>query len=249
MLIRRFHILVLFSFVLFGATSANADPPRLISYQGFARNANGQPVNGAVSMTVRLYADAQNGAALWQETQPGVNVVNGIFSIQLGTQTALDLPFDAPYFLSVQIDGEAEMSPRQPLGSVPYAFRALTPTGPPGPPGPAGPSSIANCPGGMTKIELATSTICYYAGTGSGGTWDQSSQFCYDSFRAPLCSAQQWRFAVCQGGLPNPGRSWIGTITGTGTFATLAGCTGESAGSAFYSNQFAGPCCLEWMKY
>jgi hypothetical protein len=243
MTIRIRKALARMALMLVAAGGAIAAVPQTMTYQGFVKSAGGVPVNEPVSLTLRLYDALQNGTKLWEETLPNVTVNNGVFTVELGKVTALNLPFDAPYFLSIQVNSDPELTPRQPLTSVPYAFRALTPTGPPGP------SSIATCPAGMTKVEFATFTICYHTGIMGAGTWDQASQFCYDSFRAPLCSVQQWRFLVCQNGTANPGSSWIGTSTGLATFATISGCTGESVGSAAYSTQRAGPCCLEWMKY
>jgi hypothetical protein len=36
--------------------------------------------------------------------------------------TPIGLPFDVPYFLGIAAGGDAEMAPRQPLASVPYAL-------------------------------------------------------------------------------------------------------------------------------
>ena len=104
-----------------------AAPPQTINYQGTLTNAGGTPINGAVSMTFRIYNEASGvAAALWSETQMTVNVVNGAFNTVFGAVPAppVALPFDVPYWLSVQVNADAEMTPRQPFSSVPYAFRA-----------------------------------------------------------------------------------------------------------------------------
>ena len=106
------------------ADVAVATPPPTINYQGSLANAGGTPVNGSVVMTFRLYNAASGGAMLWQETQLSVGVTNGNFSAALGSATPITLPFDVPYWLTVQINADGEMSPRQPLASSPYAFRA-----------------------------------------------------------------------------------------------------------------------------
>jgi hypothetical protein len=49
-------------------------------------------------------------------------VVNGIFSINLGSVAGLALPFDQPYWLGVSIGIDPELIPRTPLTSTPYAL-------------------------------------------------------------------------------------------------------------------------------
>ena len=105
---------------------AFAAPPQTINYQGYLTNPGGTPVNSAVVMTFRLYSVASGGAALWTETQLSVNVTSGNFNTVLGATTPITLPFDVPYWLTVAINADGEMSPRQPLASSPYAFRAAS---------------------------------------------------------------------------------------------------------------------------
>jgi trimeric autotransporter adhesin len=113
-----------FVFVAAFAGLAAAAPPSTINYQGSLNGAGGAPVNGAVVMTFRLYNAASGGTALYTETQLSVGVSNGAFNAVIGSVTPLGLPFDQPYWLSVAINADAEMSPRQPLAASPYAFRA-----------------------------------------------------------------------------------------------------------------------------
>ena len=132
-------------------------------------------------------------------------------------------------------------------------------TGPQGPPGPQGdkgdpgvqgnpgPTSIAACPAGMTKVDLAHSTVCYNAGVNA--SWDVADNYCDLNFRASICTLQEWRDVVCRAGLANPGRSWTATPTGGATFATIAGCAGDSIATAAYTTLLQGPCCLSWPKY
>jgi hypothetical protein len=80
-------------------------------------------VNASLSMTFKLYTAAEGGSALWTETRP-VQVSNGSYSVLLGTVTPLTVAFDVPYFLGVTVGADPEMTPRQPLASAPYAFKA-----------------------------------------------------------------------------------------------------------------------------
>ncbi|MFT3711145.1 MAG: hypothetical protein QM817_26245 [Archangium sp.] len=117
-----------------------------------------------------------------------------------------------------------------------------------GPPGPQGPSSLANCPTGMTRIDSAFSTLCF-ARSSSPQNWDGAAAFCSNNFAAPLCTLSQWRAAVCIGGAPNPGRSWLATPTATSTFMTVASCLSDGVAPLSASSQFSPVCCLEWPRY
>jgi hypothetical protein len=116
-----------------GNVALEADPaagdrvdatPRTFTYQGVLLNAVNAPVaNGAYSMRFTLYRD--NTTAVWQETQ-SVSVVDGFFSARLGTVTALpiDTFVGSTLFIGVAVASDPEMTPRQPLTQVPYAFVA-----------------------------------------------------------------------------------------------------------------------------
>ncbi|MBL0121886.1 MAG: tail fiber domain-containing protein [Betaproteobacteria bacterium] len=106
------------------APLALAAPPRAINYQGYLTNAGSTPINGAVAITFKLYDAATGGALLYTETHPAVTVINGNFNALIGSTTPIPLPFNVPYWLTVSINADPEMAPRQPLSSSPYAFRA-----------------------------------------------------------------------------------------------------------------------------
>ena len=98
--------------------------PQTMSYQGVLRDAGGVPVpDGDYELTFRLYDAESAGTLLWTETQT-LAVSGGIFNAVLGFNTALDLGFEAQYWLGVSVEYEAEMSPRTTLTSAPYARRA-----------------------------------------------------------------------------------------------------------------------------
>ena len=111
---------------LLAALHAHAVVPRTLHYQGHLTDASGQPFNGAVAMTFRLYAAAAGGAVLWSETHDAVNVSNGAFSVRLGDLVAIDLAFDQQYYLSVSVGADAEMAARLAVGGAAYALRAST---------------------------------------------------------------------------------------------------------------------------
>ncbi len=111
---------------ILAACTAEAQIPSTISYQGVLNDDTGTPVpDGDYDMTFRIYNVATGGSNLWHEAQT-VPVAGGIFNAQLGAATPLDdlLEFDEPYYLSVEIGHNGEMTPRNPLTTTPYAFRA-----------------------------------------------------------------------------------------------------------------------------
>ena len=103
-----------------------AAPPQTLNYQGYLTSTTGTPTNSTVQMTFRLYNAVSGGVALYTETQPSVSVTNGSFNAIIGTVIPIPLPFDVPYWLTVAVNSDAEMSPRQPLASSAYAFRAAS---------------------------------------------------------------------------------------------------------------------------
>lgn len=123
-LLRSFCLAVVLVWSIFSAT-AFAAPPRTISYQGYLADA-GVPVNSTLDITFRLYdSETEPVPPLWHETQT-VTVSNGVYQATLGSLAPLDLPFDRQYYLGVSVGLDPEMSPRQPLTSVPYAMKSIT---------------------------------------------------------------------------------------------------------------------------
>ena len=110
--------------LLFASALAHAQVPQVISFQGYLLQSSGQPLAGPVAVTFKLYAAASGGPALWSETHGAVVPANGIVNVALGSQTPLGLAFDQPYFLGITVGGDAEMTPRTPLASLPYAIRS-----------------------------------------------------------------------------------------------------------------------------
>jgi len=121
------RIPVLVSAILFFASTAFSAVPQIISYQGTLSDSGGAPINATLNITFTFYDAATLGTALWQEVQ-SVDIANGVFSVQLGVDTAgnpLDPAFfEDPLFLGIAVDGDSEMAPRQELAAVGYAFRA-----------------------------------------------------------------------------------------------------------------------------
>lgn len=124
-------LVIVFGLIQLVNLPAMAAPPQTMNFQGYLKSIGGAPVTGNRTLIFSIYTVSTGGAALWIETHTSVTVTKGQFSVVLGqgipTPVPLTLAFDVPYWLGVKVSGEAaEMSPRQPLTSVPYAFRAKT---------------------------------------------------------------------------------------------------------------------------
>lgn len=104
----------------------STSPSQQMSYQG-RLEIDGSPCNGTIDITFRLWNAAESGDIYWEETQTA-NCENGLFSVILGEVNPLP---NAAYFfqqlyLGIQPAGAAEeLTPRQMLGSVPYAMNLL----------------------------------------------------------------------------------------------------------------------------
>ncbi|MBI5298560.1 MAG: hypothetical protein HY869_24055 [Chloroflexi bacterium] len=101
-----------------------------ISYQGTLFTAGGTAVNSSVGLTFRLYNIQSGGTALWTEAHIGANAVpvsNGLFNVSLGSITPIPSSVwtNSAVYLGVQVEGDsAELSPRELIGSVPFANHA-----------------------------------------------------------------------------------------------------------------------------
>ena len=104
-----------------------ADIPRITNFQGRLTDATGKFVpDGNYSLTFRLYNDSTGGTAKWSEGQL-VSVSKGLFNAILGSATPIpDSIFANPnVWLGIQAGADPEMTPRQKLTSVAFAYKSL----------------------------------------------------------------------------------------------------------------------------
>ncbi len=193
--------------------AAFAAPPQTINYQGVLTDTGGTAINTPVVMTFRLYNAASGGAALWTETQLSVNVVNGRFNAVLGSVPAspLTLPFDVPYWLTVSINADAEMSPRQPLASSPYAFRASTL------------DSAATLPGLQISGTITTATLPTTNLTGTIGTAQIAGNAVTQAKLSPVSGAAAGKVLGTDGSNLQWLTAGVGSVTAVGTGSGLTG--------------------------
>ncbi|MEE8573298.1 MAG: hypothetical protein V3T20_08525 [Gemmatimonadota bacterium] len=104
---------------------AQADIAEIMSYQGVLRDAGGNPVSdGSYLVSFRIYDVETGGTALWVENQT-LTAEGGIINAHLGSVVTLTtLEFDVPYWLGIGVEHEAELVPRTPFTTVPYAATA-----------------------------------------------------------------------------------------------------------------------------
>jgi hypothetical protein len=100
-----------------------------MSYQGLLQNPDGTPRNGQVEILVRLWDAPTGGSILWSELHPVVNLVDGVFALELGSiNPALGnvlKSHQGDLWLGVSVNAE-DLLPRQKLQAVGRAFRAAT---------------------------------------------------------------------------------------------------------------------------
>ncbi|MFH1284231.1 MAG: hypothetical protein ABIH78_01440, partial [Candidatus Peregrinibacteria bacterium] len=117
---------VVFSFLIFCLSPLSAYAiavPQYLGYEGYLMTSVYNAVTGYYGMVFEIYDSLSGGTLLWTESHANVYVVDGYFSVQLGRTTALSLTFDAPYWISVTVEGET-LTPRQPINSVGYSYRS-----------------------------------------------------------------------------------------------------------------------------
>jgi len=104
-----------------------ADVPKMINFQGRLTDAAGKFVtDGNYPLTFKLYSDSTGGSAKWTEAQI-VAVSKGLFNAILGSQTPIpDSIFNnSNTWLGIQVGADPEMTPRQRLSSLGYAYRGV----------------------------------------------------------------------------------------------------------------------------
>jgi fibronectin-binding autotransporter adhesin len=116
-----------------------------IGYEGYLTDSSDEALDSSEDFTVRIYNDPSLSAIsnlLYEETHANVAINNGYFSIQMGSGSTTvvnadadgtaneagedslsDLPFDAPYYVSLNITSlsTGEMTPRTSINAVAYA--------------------------------------------------------------------------------------------------------------------------------
>jgi hypothetical protein len=118
---------------LFYWSTAAAEVPQRLHYQGYLTNAVGEAVDcpdpiqcaDSINLTFKLYDDGLAEGALWQENHLAVTIYQGNFHVRLGSETNLTHEVVASSrWLGISINGGPEMIPRQELASAAFAIHA-----------------------------------------------------------------------------------------------------------------------------
>lgn len=96
-----------------------------IPVQGRLTDEHGNPINGTRSITFSLYATSSGGSPLCSDND-SVQVANGLFTAYLDGCTSDGIDGKQLY-LGIRVGSDAEMTPRQAIYPVPYAY-SLRPT-------------------------------------------------------------------------------------------------------------------------
>ncbi len=107
-------------------TASAQELPQMLPYNGFLADTNGQPVDGTINLTVRIYETSDAANPIWQEALADVPVDAGYFRVDLGrvVPLAADVAAGRTRYLGISVNGDAEATPRQAIGAVPYALMA-----------------------------------------------------------------------------------------------------------------------------
>lgn len=109
--------------ILSFAASVSAEVPQMINYQGVLTDSLGCPLTGNYNMVFRIYDDSTDGTELWEDFLNAVPVTKGNFNVLLAIPGSLFVD-TTELWLAVQVGNDPEMTPRQRITSVGYAFRA-----------------------------------------------------------------------------------------------------------------------------
>ena len=178
--------------------------PQLLNYQGKLADNLGKPVDASKQMVFEFYDAAAAGNLLegFSETQQ-VIVAKGIFNVLIGSATAGGVPasvFDhASVYLSVKVQGQ-ELSPRQRLVSVAYAFRSAQADDAGALQGRASSdfalktdlpdvtamqAALADLQARLSAVEVTHWTLTIEPSQGNGGTYPFAGSYIYHAGTAP----------------------------------------------------------------
>ena len=127
MKLARIFVLTLLAFFFAFASLSFADVPHMINYQGKITTTTGALVDTTVEMVFSIYDNIGDVSPVWAETLL-VDVQKGVFSTLFGSVHPIPYPlFDGTVkYLGVKVGGDPEMTPRKPIVSTAYAYRAAT---------------------------------------------------------------------------------------------------------------------------
>lgn len=124
---KGYLFLVLVLLLLVVPQKLHAQIPSTLPYQGVLTDTSGTAkTDGSYSFTFKLYEAASGGSSVWSETK-SLTLKKGLFSTMLGDATAFGsaVTFNKPYWLSIQVGSDAEITQRIQLASSAYSLNSL----------------------------------------------------------------------------------------------------------------------------
>lgn len=113
-------LLVIF-LILFATYSVFSQIPKEISWQGILQDAQSNNLNGAYTLTIKLFNAETGGTALWTETFQDLSISDGLVNLVLGEKTALNISFNQQYWMEITVGTGTPLS-RIKLTSTPYSL-------------------------------------------------------------------------------------------------------------------------------
>jgi hypothetical protein len=101
------------------------DVPNQVNFQGLLVDSVGQQITGSVNFDFAIFDALVSGTQLWTESQTGITVTNGRYTVALGSVSPLTTSIldSGSVYLEITVNGET-LTPRERLLAVPYALRA-----------------------------------------------------------------------------------------------------------------------------
>ena len=126
MKIKLIYLFIIFAGCSLFKPNIFSQPPSLINFRGQLLNSSGQPVTSTVTVELRIFASQIGGAQLYLENIGNVEVINGQYAFQFGSNGSPDfksvIQDNAETWVEITIAGD--VLPRQRFVSVPYALSA-----------------------------------------------------------------------------------------------------------------------------
>lgn len=96
--------------------------PTTITYQGILTDENGDPINGTRNVSVEIFDSQTGGSSLWTESHSNVDFSEGLFNIELGSNTSLSgVDFSDNVWLEITVESTT-LSPRIAFNASGYTF-------------------------------------------------------------------------------------------------------------------------------
>jgi hypothetical protein len=225
--IRCLGIGVLVALTLLLAGGSSGEIPRKINYQLKLTDAQtGKPITDAVVLTFRLYDASDGGSLLWDETKPGQPDSSGVITTILGSEDPIEISFDGPVWLEVEVDAQYKLGPRRELVSVPYSYRAMD----------SDHALNSDSLGGRHWQDYAGGTLP----SGSvnqtlrhdGNNWVASSLICHTDSYVGIGTASPFHTLDVENTRDDQGTAIRGLSSTTGTDQLVYGVWGETASEA-----------------